>query len=106
MGTVIFVVIMGLCSALFLYMGYLLWKKEKINMIHDYHYTKVKEEDKKAYTGIMGKAMIVIGFGMMFSGIIGAYTDSMKSGIPFCIAFVIGICMMTYAQIKYNKGIF
>ena len=34
-------------SALFLYLGYLLWKKEKIDIIHAYHHTKVKEKDKK-----------------------------------------------------------
>lgn len=94
------------CSALFLYLGFLLWKKEKINIMHDYHYRKVREEDKKAYTGIMGKAMIVIGCGMATSGIIGAFIDSARSGIPFGIAFIFGIGMMIYGQIKYNKGIF
>ena len=37
---------------------------------------------------------------------IGALTDSVKSGIPFGAAFVIGLGMMVYAQIKYNRGIF
>ncbi len=106
MEDILFLIIMGACSALFLYLGYLLWKKEKINVIHDYHYTKVKEKDKKAYTGIMGKAMIVIGIGIAVSGVAGAFTDWNKSGTPFGIAFVIGIGMMVFAQIKYNRGIF
>lgn len=106
MENIIFVIIMEGCSALFLYLGFLLWKKEKINIIHDYHYTKVKEEDKKAYTSIMGKAMIVIGIGLAISGIIGVFTDSIKCCIPFGTAFIIGICMMIFGQIKYNRGIF
>lgn len=106
MENIIFFLIMEVCSALFLYLGFLLWKKEKITIMHDYHYTKVKKEDKKAYTSIMGKAMIVMGIGMSISGIIGVFTDSVKSGIPFGVAFIIGICMMTYGQIKYNRGIF
>ena len=106
MENIIFFLIMEGCSVLFLYLGFLLWKKEKINIIHDYHYTKVKEKDKKAYTSIMGKAMIVIGIGGIISGIIGTFTDSVKSGIPFGAAFIIGICMMVYGQIKYNRGIF
>lgn len=106
MENIIFVIIMLGLSALFFYLGFMLWKKEKINIMHDYHYTKVKDEDRKAYTGIMGKAMIVIGIGMAISGIIGAFIDSAKSGIPFGIAFILGICMMIYGQIKYNKGIF
>ena len=106
MENIIFFLIMEGCSVLFLCLGFLLWKKEKINIIHDYHYTKVKEENKKAYTSIMGKAMIVMGMGMAISGIIGVFTDSVKSGIPFCVTFIIGICMMIFGQIKYNRGIF
>lgn len=106
MENIVFLLIMEGCSALCFYLGFLLWKKKKINIMHDYHYTKVKEEDKKAYTGIMGKAMIVIGIGMAISGIIGVFIDSIKSCIPFGIAFILGICMMIYGQMKYNKGIF
>ncbi|MDD2980044.1 MAG: DUF3784 domain-containing protein [Hespellia sp.] len=106
MENIIFVIIMLGLSALLFYLGFMLWKKEKINIMHDYHYTKVKDEDRKAYTGIMGKAMIVIGVGTAISGIIGVFIDSAKCGIPFGIAFILGICMMIYGQIKYNKGIF
>ena len=78
MENIIFFLIMECGSVLFFYLGFLLWKKGKINIIHDYHYKKVKEEDKKAYTSIMGKAMIVIGIGIAISGIIGMLTDSVK----------------------------
>lgn len=106
METIIFALIMEGVSALFFYLGFLLWKKERIDIIHDYHIKKVKEQDKKAYTTIMGKAMTVIAVGLAVSGIIGIFTDSVKSGIPFGAAFVLGLCMMLYAQIKYNHGIF
>lgn len=106
MEYIIFFFVMEGCSVLFFYLGFLIWKKERINLIHDYHYTKVKEKDKKAYTSIMGKAMIVIGIGMAISGVIGIFIDSLKSAIPFGITFLIGICMMIFAQIKYNRGIF
>ena len=106
MENVLFFVVMEGCSALFLYLGYLLWTKEKINVMHDYHYTKVKEKDKKAYTSVMGKAMILMGIGMTISGVIGVFTVSVKSGIPACVTFVAGLCIMIYGQIKYNHGIF
>lgn len=106
MEYIIFFFVMEGCSALFFYLGFLIWKKERINLIHDYHYTKVKEKDKKAYTSIMGKAMIVIGIGMAISGVIGIFIDSLKSTILFGITFLIGLCMMIFAQIKYNRGIF
>ncbi|MFA9466228.1 MAG: DUF3784 domain-containing protein [Velocimicrobium sp.] len=97
---------MELCSLLFIFLGYLLLKKEKINIMHDYHYKKVRAEDKKAYTSIMGKAMIVIGLGMMFSGIFCLFTESLVCMIPFGITVFIGICLMIYGQLKYKHGIF
>ena len=54
----------------------------------------------------MGKAMVVIASGLAISGIIGLFSDSVRSGIPFGIAFMLGICIIIYAQIKYNHGIF
>ena len=106
MRDIIFLVIMGLCGSICIYIGYLIWIKEKINMIHDYHYTKVKESDKKAYTSIMGKGMIVIGAGTVLSGIVEAFIQSGKGGTVFGISFVLGISMIIYAQIKYNHGLF
>lgn len=102
----IFLLIMEGGSVLFFYFGFLLWKKNRIDIIHDYHTKKVKKCDKKAYTTIMGKAMVVIASGLTISGIIGLFSDPVRSGIPFGIAFMLGICIIIYAQIKYNHGIF
>ena len=46
-----------LCIAL----GLLLWKKQKVTLLHDYHYQHVKKEDLPAYTRQMGIGLIVIG---------------------------------------------
>ena len=99
-------IVMGLGGMLFVYLGYLIWIKKKIHMIHDSHWTKVKESDKKAYTSIMGKAMIIMGIGMILSGIMCMVIYSAKCGIVFGISFILGLGMMIYAQIKYNHGIF
>ena len=40
MEDVLYLTIMGVCGALFMYLGWLIWIKEKINLIHDYHYKK------------------------------------------------------------------
>ena len=106
MGNIIFVIIVEGCGVLFLYLGFLLWRKGKIELIHNYHYKKVKEEEKKAYTGIMGKALTVTGIGLVVSGIMGLFDCSVRSFIPAIAAFVIGMGMMLYGQIKYNRGIF
>ena len=50
--------------------------------------------------------MILMGIGMTVSGVIGVFTVSVESGIPACVTFVVGLCIMIYGQIKYNHGIF
>ena len=64
MENLIFLLLMEGGSVLFFYFGFLLWKKNRIDIIHDYHTKKVKDCDKKAYTTIMGKAMVVIASGL------------------------------------------
>ncbi len=106
MEDVLYLTIMGVCGALFMYLGWLIWIKEKINLIHDYHYKKVKESDKKAYTAVMGKATMLIGAGTVLDGIICIFLHLQKGGTVFTPLFAVGLVMMIYAQIKYNHGIF
>lgn len=73
-------------GGLFLWMGYRIWIKEQITLIHDYHYTKVKKEDRKPYTEKMGKAMLVMGAGICLTGVINQITHTGYGWIAF------GIC--------------
>lgn len=98
--------VLVMVGILFLYLGWQIWKKEKITFIHDYHHKKVKDIDKKAYTGQMGKAMLVIGAGTILTGMIDFITVSLFGWWLFAIGFLIGLVMMIHAQIKYNHGIF
>ena len=52
--------IVGLIGVIFLILGYMVWKKEKISLFHDYHYDKVSEEDKTAFCTISGARLIRI----------------------------------------------
>ena len=99
----IFLIVIG---TLFLWIGWRIWKREKITLIHDYHYTKVKEADKKPYTEKMGKAMLLMGTGMYLTGIIDFITCTAYGWSAFGICFVVGLIIMILAQIKYNHGIF
>lgn len=93
-------------GGLFLWLGWRIWKKEQITLIHDYHYTKVKETDKKPYTEKMGKAMLMIGIGSCLTGLIDFATGTAYGWIAFGICFSLGLILMILAQIKYNHGIF
>lgn len=100
-----FVIMVGL-GILFVFIGWGLWKKEKITWIHDYHYTKVTEENKKPYTEKMGKAMIIIGCGAFLTGIIDMITGTGYGLVALGIGIVWGLGKMYLAQKKYNHGVF
>ena len=44
----------GVLALVFIYLGCLLWKKEKITLFHSYHYDKVAPSDKKVFCKISG----------------------------------------------------
>ncbi len=93
-------------GTLFCVFGWKIWKKEQIMLIHGYHHTKVKESDKKAYTNLMGKAMLLIGVGMYLTGIIDFITFTFYGWIAFGVSFIGALIIMILAQKRYNKGIF
>lgn len=103
MFELIFLILIG---SIFLFLGWRIWKKEQITLIHDYHYTNVSEKDKKIYTEKMGKACIIIGIGIILTGIIDFISNTAYGWIFFGIFFVWGLIIIFMAQKKYNGGLF
>lgn len=94
-----------LIAVLFCFLGWKIWKKQQITLIHEYHYEKVKDADKKHYTELFGKAMLLIGAGAALAGIVNFAITPCGWWI-FGICLCIGLIIIIYAQIKYNHGIF
>lgn len=99
-------ILMLVLGSLFVFTGWRIWKKEQITLIHDYHYTKVTEEDKKPYTSKMGKATMLMGIGTILTGIIDFVSHTAYGWFAFGICFMCGLIIMMFAQFKYNHGIF
>ncbi len=95
-------VIVGILGIVFVVIGCLIWKRERISLLHDYHYDKVSEENKKAFCTISGLGVISIGLGILVTAVIIAITDSALSFIAFAIGFAIGLALLIYAGTKYN----
>ena len=93
----------GVLALVFIYLGYLIWKKEKITLLHSYHYDKVSPSDKQAFCKISGWGIIFIGIGLLITAIIIGITDSVLSFIAFALGFVVGLALLIYAGIKYNS---
>ena len=98
LGIVVMFSVGVLCIAL----GMIIWKKQKVTLIHDYHYKNVKKEDVGAYTKQMGFGLILIGIGIGVTEVINLVTKSGWGWIAFGVGFITGIIFMHKAQKKYN----
>jgi len=92
----------GVLALVFIYLGWLIWKKEKISLFHSYHYDKVSSKDKKNFCKISGWGVILIGIGLLVTAILIAITDSPLSFIAFAVGFVVGLVLLISAGVKYN----
>ena len=98
-GAIIVAVVGIICITL----GYLMWKKEKITLLHSYHYEKVSPSDKKVFCKISGWGVISIGIGLLVTAAIIGITDSVLSFIAFALGFGVGGVLLIYAGVKYNR---
>ena len=96
------VIILSLVSILMLVMGWLLWKKEKVSLLHDYHYNKVSQADKKVFCTLCGIGLILMGIGIGVTAVLLGITDSVLSFIAFAVGMVAGVALLLYAGKKYN----
>ena len=96
-------IIVAVIGIVFITLGYLMWKKEKITLLHSYHYDKVSPSDKKVFCKISGWGVIFIGIGLLVTAIIIGITDSALSFIAFSLGFVVGLALLVYAGAKYNR---
>lgn len=97
-----FLIMVG-AGVLFLVWGFLIWKKRKITLIHKYHYDKVAETDKEAFTSLVGKGAVIIGAGMVITGAVDLITNSAWGWIIFGVCFAVGFALMISAITKYNR---
>ena len=101
---IIGILIEAIVGILCIVLGFLIWKKQKISLIHDYHYRNVKEEDVPSYTRQIGSGLIIIGSGILLTGMLDLLNSSLW-WIPLIIGFSIGLIIIIYAQKKYNGSI-
>ena len=102
-GRIIGVLTTGGVGVLLVVLGVLLWKKEMITLLHDYHVNKVSQEDKKAFCKLSGIGLIIPGAGLVLSAILLGITDSAWSFLCFAVSFPVGLGMLIAAGRKYNR---
>ena len=95
--------IFALISILFLVLGWLIWKKERIELLQEYHRNRVSEEDKKHFCTLCGLGVGIIGVGMLLTAVLFAVTGKLWSLFAFVLGFLVGIVMLFGAIVKYNR---
>lgn len=96
-------ILLSACGLLFIALGLIIWRKRRIDLISSLHSSKVSEENKPAFTALFGKALILMGIGMIMTGVFDYGTRSFWGWIYFALTFIIGLGIMIYAQAKYNR---
>lgn len=100
---IIGVIMTGGVGVIFAVMGWLLWKKEKLSLMHNYHVDKVSAENRPAFCKLSGIGLIVIGVGLLITAVILGITDSAYSFLFFAACYVACLTMLITAGTKYNR---
>ena len=101
---IIAMILMLAVGLLCLEFGFLLWKKQRISLIHDDQTQFVKEEDIPAYTKQMGIALCIMGAGILACGILILIFQSLMGMIPLCVVLPVGIFLLIRTQMRYGTS--
>ncbi|MBQ4252645.1 MAG: hypothetical protein II704_06335 [Erysipelotrichaceae bacterium] len=93
-------------GAVLCYLGWQIWKRQKISLLHSYHYRRVTAKDIPAYTRQMGLAQIVMGTGLALAALLRIFTEGFLPLAVMIGGFAIGLVMCHKAQMKYNGSWF
>ena len=97
------IVLLGV-GILFIVFGWMLWKKQRIDLVNAWHTRHVKQEDVPAYTRLMGLSMITIGAGCAVTGIVACILEETLGWLALLAGIVAGFALIWKAQKKYNSG--
>ncbi|MBR3374298.1 MAG: DUF3784 domain-containing protein [Firmicutes bacterium] len=97
-------IVEGLVGLLCIVLGVLLWKKQMISILHDYHHKHVKQKDIPAYTKQIGIGLILVGAGILITGVLNLFYSAYW-WVPLAVGFASGLTFMYIAQKKYNGSV-
>lgn len=97
------IVLLGV-GILFFVLGWLLWKKQRIDLVNAWHTRNVKKEDVPAYTKLIGLSLIAIGVGCLITGVVACIFENNLGWFALPAGFVAGFALIWKAQKKYNGG--
>ena len=76
-----------------------------ISTLHWYHRKRIAESDIPAFGKAVGTGTVIIGAGLIVSGVLSLLKIKFAE-IILIAGVIVGLPIMLYAIIKYNKGLF
>lgn len=96
-------IIVGVLGILFEVIGYFLWKKQKISLLHSYDHDNVSPENKKVFCKLAGIGVTIIGMSMLLTAVALALSENLWAFLAFMIGFTVGLGLLIHAENKYNR---
>lgn len=88
-------------------------RKGHIELLHSYHRKRVTKEDQPVFARLIGLGLILVGVGVVIGGAFSIASLLLENSLLLKVGMgimvscmVIGIGILFYAMIRYNKGIF
>ena len=91
-------IILILIGLLISVLGWMVWKRQKINLLHDYHIESVAEENIPAFCRLSGIGIMIVGGGITASGILIIIFEKLIVLSIMALGLIIGISMLVYHQ--------
>ena len=101
-GVIVLFAVGALCVVLVL----VIWKKQKVSLVHDYHHQNVREEDLPAYCKQVGVSLIFIGAAIVLDGVANLFSWEAFGYAALAVGTLGGLAIMHRAQKQYNGGWF
>jgi len=95
--------LLALTGLALLIIGWLLIARQRIGLIHSYHYSHVRQEDRPAYTRRMGLGCLMMGAGCLLCGLVNHFAHTAWGWALFAAGFLAGAWVMLRAQRRYNR---
>ncbi len=99
-------IVLILAGVLLLAVGILIGAFHKISLLHNYHYQNVRQEERKAYTAVMGIGLCLLGLSLLASAAVHLLTVTWIWIAMLFGGLAVGFAVIWYAQRKYNGGFF
>jgi hypothetical protein len=100
---IIISILLLMLGILFIRLGYEISEKQRIDLIIAYHHDKVSENNKQAYCVLSGIGVLIIGCGLLLSGICTLTVRSAYVFIPMATGLILGIALLISAGMRYNR---